>query len=196
MTFDDLLSTWQKSNAGSLPAEKRDVLVAHVCRQADRLGATIIRRDAIETIASIAAILFFSLAFFRFDALAAKTGSAIVVFGACFIIYQLHRTRTLRTPSRLDLSVHRFCETEIERLDRQIHLLRSVLWWYITPIIVGVNLVYFGINGFGFSAMAYCVLTLFFAWWVHSLNQKAVARSLVPLRDNLLDLLRDMDGKA
>ena len=98
-----------------------------------------------------------------------------------------------RTPSRLDASVRDFCKTEIERLDRQIQLLRSVLWWYISPIMVGVNLVYFGINGVGAGSLAYCIFTLFLGWWIYSVNQKAVAKSLVPVREELSDLFRELN---
>ena len=51
-----------------------------------------------------------------------------------FIIWKLHRTRMIQRPAPLDAPVQEFCRIELDRLDRQIQLLRSVLWWYIAPL--------------------------------------------------------------
>ncbi len=193
MTLDDLRSPWQATNRESLSPEKREELVARVCRQVERLGATIFRRDAVETIAAVAVIFFFSFVFLRLPNLVAKLGAAVIVLSACYIVYKLHHTRMDRSPSPLDVSVRDFCKIEIERMDRQIHLLQSVLWWYIGPLMIGVNLVQFGIDGVGVGSMVYCVFTLFFGWWVHVINQKSVVKSLVPMRDELSDLFRELD---
>jgi hypothetical protein len=75
------------------------------------------------------------------------------------------------------------------RLDRQIQLLRSVLWWYIAPGIIGVNTMFIGLAGFGIGSLAYCVLTLLLAWGIYELNMRAVAKQLVPPRNELASLL-------
>ncbi len=193
MTFDDLSQSWQRANGGSVSPEVREQLVASVCRKVERLGATILRRDIIETIAAVAVVFCFSLTIISVESYAAKVGAAIVVVGACYVVYKLHRTRTIRAPSHPDASVREFCKTEMERADRQIHLLRTVLWWYISPFVIGANLVFAGANGFGLASVAYCVCTLLLSWWIYSLNQKAVAKSLVPVRDELSELFRQLN---
>ena len=195
MTFDDLRSSWQETNGESLSAEQREEIVARVCRRVERLGASILRRDVIETVAAVAVIFFFSGFFLRSDIPVAKTGAAIVVASAVFIIYKLHRTRLVQKPTPLDASVRQFCKTEMERLDRQIRLGRSVLWWYIIPPLVGVNLLFSGVAGFGTAAEVYLIVTVLFGWGVYLLNQHAVSKSLVPARDELSDLFDEMSGK-
>ncbi len=192
MTFDDLRSPWQKANGGLLSPQKREELVVRVGRRVERLGASIVRRDVIETVAAVVVIIFFTRALLKIEEPLAKLGAAIVVMGAGYVVYKMHRTRMDRAPSRLDASVREFCMTEIERLDRQIQLSRSVGWWYISPILIGVNLLYFGINGVTVGSVAYCVFTLLLGWWIYSLNQKAVAKSLLPVRDELSELFREL----
>ena len=196
MTFDDLRSPWKDSNGETMPPEKREELVARVCRRVERLGATILHRDVIETVAAAVVVFVFSSMCLTLDKLLAKVGSAIVVISACYIIYRLHRTRMDRERSSLDASIRDFCNTEIERLDRQIQLLRSVLGWYISPILVGVNLVFIGITGGGVVSIAYCIFTLLLGWWIHSQNQKAVAKSLLPVREELAELLHELNEGA
>ena len=194
MTFDDLRSSWQENNEESMSAEQREEIVARVCRRVERLGSSICRRDVIETIASVAAVFFFTRFFLRSDVPVAKIGAAIVVAWAVFIIYKLHRTRLVQKRTCLDASVREFCKTEMERLDRQIRLVRSVLWWYIIPPVIGVNLLFFGVTGFGTAAVAYCIVTVLLGWGIYLLNQRAVSKSLVPARDELSDLLHEMNG--
>lgn len=195
MTFDDLRLPWQNSNGGSVPPEKREELVARVCRRVERLGATILHRDIIETVVAVAVVFIFSRMCFELDHPLAKVGAAILVISACYTVYKLHRTRMDRQCSPLDAPVRDFCNTEVERLDRQIQLLRSVLVWYISPILLGANLVFFGTQGVGFGSVAYSVFTILIGWWINSLNQKAVTKSLLPVRDELAGLLHELNEK-
>jgi hypothetical protein len=171
----------------------REQLVVRVCRKVERMEAAILRRDSIETLVAVAAAFSFGLMVLSVESFVYKLGAAIIVVGACYITCKLHHTRTVRAPSQLDNSVREFCKTEMERADRQIHLLRTVLWWYISPILIGANLVFVGGNGLGLASVTYCVLTLLVSWWLYALNQKAVAKSLLPVRDELSELLRQLD---
>ena len=146
----------------------------------------------VETIVAIGCIFLFSGFFWQSDLPVAKLGAAIIVVSCVFIIYKLHHTRTIQQPTRLDASLREYCKTEVARMDRQIELLRSVLWWYIMPIIVGVNIMFTGIAGLGAASRNYCIVTLLMAWGIYLLNQRAVSKSLVPLRDELASLFDDM----
>lgn len=192
MTFDELRSPWQESNRELASPEKREDLVARTCRRVERLEASFVRRDVIETIAAIAACFTFGRMFLRTDNLIARIGAGIVVIAAVYIVYKLHRTRMDGKQSHMDDSVRDYCTNEVERLHRQVHLLRSVVWWYVSPILVGVNLVFFGMNGVGIGSIAYFLFTLLLGLWIYRLNQKAVAKSLIPALDELSGLLEEL----
>lgn len=192
MTFDELRTPWQETNCGSTSLEKREELVVRVCRRVERTGASIVRRDVIETLAAVFVILCFGGMFLTIDGVVAKIGAATVVLGAFYIVYRLYQARMDRKLSRLDDSVRDFYKTEIERLNRQIDLLRSVLWWYISPLMVGANLIFFGVNGIGIGSIGYLIFTLFFGWGIYWLNQNAVVKTLVPLRNELEGLLKEL----
>src|SRR5205823_4592350 len=99
-------------------------------------------------------------------------------------------------PASLDAPVREFCRIELDRLDGQIQLLRSVLWWYIAPCMVGVNAFFIGLAGFGIASVVYCIVTLLFARWLYALNMKALAMELVPRRNELASLLSQLDDGA
>ncbi len=191
--FDDLRSSWQEANDKPLSFKEREQLVTKVCRRVERLSGSFVQRDVIETIAAVVVILAFLPLFSRPDIYVAKLGAAIIIGSAGFIIYKMHHTRTITKRPRLDAPLREFCEVEIERLDRQIALSRSVLSWYIAPLIIGVNLVYSGIAGFGAASRNYCIVTLLLAAAIYWWNQRAVTKSLLPVKNELTNLLDDMN---
>ena len=107
------------------------------------------------------------------DHVVSKSGAAILVCWGLFIIYTMHRTRTIQKATSLDAPVHEFCRIELGRLDRQIQLLRGVLWWYIGPCIVGVNVMFVGMAGFGAASLVNALVTLLLGWGLYVLNMRA-----------------------
>jgi hypothetical protein len=194
MTFDDLVPAWQEQNDHSLSPEDREALVARVCRSVERVGGAVLRRDVLETIAAVVVIIYFGRYFYGAptDYVVSKTGSGFLVCWALFIIYRLHRTRTVQRPTSLDAPVREFCRVELERLDRQIQLLGSVLWWYIAPAMIGANMMFMGMAGLGIASLVYGMATLLLSWGIYALNMRA-ANGLVPLRNELASLLSQLE---
>ncbi|MGE3316664.1 MAG: hypothetical protein AB7O26_16225, partial [Planctomycetaceae bacterium] len=149
-------------------------------------------RDAVETIVGGILAVFFGRMLFGFDQLLAKVGAGMAVASVLFILYRLHRTRTAVRPSRPEDSVREFCVAEIERIDRQIGLLRSVAWWYLAPCLISANVVFLGFAGFGWVSAGYFVVTMILGWGVYRLNQHAVRKSMRPMREELDALLADL----
>src|SRR5437899_109439 len=143
MNLDELGQEWRVTNEHAATKEQRDQLIAATCRRVERFWGRILRRDMIETVAAVFVIIFFGLFITRSDVIA-SIGAGILVFWGLFIIWKLHRARTVQQPAPLDAPVHEFCRIELDRLDRQIQLQRSVLWWYIAPSTVGVNTFFIG----------------------------------------------------
>ena len=193
MNLDELGQEWRATNEHAATKEQRDQLIAATCRRVERFWGRIFRRDMIETVAAVFVIIFFGRFMTRSDHVIASIGAGILVFWGPFIIWKLHRARMIQQPAPLDAPVREFCRIELDRLDRQISLLRSVLWWYIAPCIVGVNTFFIGLAGFGIASLVYCIVTLLLAWGIYALNMRAVAKQLLTARDELTRLLSQLD---
>jgi hypothetical protein len=193
MTFDDLPSAWQKEIGKSMSPEDREAMIARVCRRVERIGGTVFRRDLIETIAAIFVIFSFGPMVIFLDSVVARIGAGFEVLWALFIIWKLHRTRTIQHPAPLDAPVRDFCRIELDRMNRQIQLRRSVLWWYIAPTFIGANLVFVGLAGLGVDSLVYFIVTLLFSWSLYALSMRAVAKDLVPPRDELAYLFSQLE---
>src|SRR5262245_45250688 len=194
MKFDDLAAVWQEQNDHSLSPEDREAMIARVCRRVERVGGTILRRDLIETVTAVVLIFVFGWMVISLDDLISRVGAGSLVLSLLLIIWKLHRTRTIQCPAPIDAPVRDFCRIELDRLDRQIQLLRRVLWWYIAPIVAGANMVYIGTNGLGIDSLFYVLFTVLLAWFIYALNMLAVATELIPLHDEVADVLSRLEG--
>jgi CubicO group peptidase (beta-lactamase class C family) len=192
MILDELDTEWRAANEAAATTEQREQLIAATRRRVNRLWGQIFRRDVIETIAAAFVIIFFG----RYLLVAnhvVRASAWCLVLWALAVVYKMHRTRTVRKPASPDAPVREFCRIELDRLERQIQLLRGVLWWYIAPCVVGVNAFFIGQAGFGIASVVYGIVTLLLAWGIFRANMKSVATELAPRRNELASLLSQLD---
>lgn len=195
MTFDELPQEWSHREQSVLPVDvPRDDAIAQICRKVEKLNGVLDRRDLAETGAAVFVAIAFSGMTFTMKPLISRLGAGLVVLSALYIIYKLWRARTVVPRAAMDAPLKDFCAQEIDRIERQVGLLKSVLWWYIAPIIVGANLVMVGVAQLGWFSVVYLILSSLFGWFVYWLNQRAVDKSLVPPRDELRALLVDLES--
>lgn len=192
MTLDELDTEWRAANEAAATSEQRERLIAATHRRVNRLWARIFRRDLRETIAAVFVALFFGRYVIGTN-LVVSMSAAWLVLWALKVIYKMHRARTIRMPAPPDAPVREFCRIELDRLSHQIRLLRSMLWWYIAPCMIGVNAFFIGHTGFGIASVVYGVATLLLGWWLYALNRRAVAMELEPARTELANLLNQLD---
>jgi hypothetical protein len=193
MKFDDLASSWQETNRADATSSRREELIATTCRRVERLWATVLRRDLVETAAALLGLYFFTGMLWSFEEIVPRLGVAVVIVSLIFVLFSLHRPRLLRPASKIDASVRDFCQVELDRVNDQIALLKSVAWWYVSPILLGVNLVFAGKVGLGLSSLLYLLATLLLGWGIHALNQRAVRKGLIPIRDQIESLRRELE---
>jgi hypothetical protein len=204
MNFDQLGQSWRDENKAAVseaPAEeKRLEQYVATTRATERFAATVFRRDLIETAACLFVIYYFGTTLWKGAAGAAlpmvsATGIVIVILGAIFVVFRLHRTRISTPTPRLDASMREYCDSEIERVEKQIAMLRSVHIWYLGPFYVGALLVAFGVAGPCVEfVIATAIVTALYAF-IYALNRFAASTAMTDLRDQLV-WLRDSLGSA
>lgn len=193
MTFDDLQQQWQQSNESATNQSADTDSVVRTVRRVEKSKSTLFRRDLGETIAAVVLVYLFGKDLFIFKNLMVSAGNLIMVCGMVFIIYKLHRTRWVWGSSRLDLTVREFCSLELQRVEKQIELLRNVGFWYLAPCFVGVNFVFAGHCDSLFESLAYFLFVLLLYWYIYALNQWAVDKQFVPLQRELQATLSELE---
>ena len=133
---DELRDLWTSQlPCGKAKGEDIVALVQKTIRHFDRVIAV---RNMLECIAGGAVALFFGLQGLRTHDYVMRTGSLVVAAGAAWIIYYLLRYGKTSVGGDPSQNVMSYTRALVERYDHQIRLLKSVKYWYLLPMYVGL----------------------------------------------------------
>jgi len=201
MNLDDAKALWSSNNEPTdEPMATHSLSDSDILRlvkeQSEAFDKKIWRRDLLESIAAVAVFLFFGWLAWHDPSPLVTAGSLIIMGGSALIFGRLRRTRTRFADAPADQPVKRMLQQERAKVDAQIRLLGSILWWYIAPLLIGLLLVTVGDNGWSAFTFIYGTVVLLGAAWIYVLNQRAVRRSLRPRREELTRLLDQVEEDA
>lgn len=195
MTLDEYSDLWRSETSDTnAPDEER--LLERVREESESFDRKIRRRDLLEMLAGVIVAAAFGYEAATVETWMARLGALIVVGSSAFIVWWLRRARKAGPARSADLPVADRLRAERERVEIQIRLLESVLWWYVGPLAVGAALFVVGLEtGTTATALTLCVIAggSGFVWW---LNRRAVRHGLRPRRDRLTRLLRNLQEEA
>jgi CubicO group peptidase (beta-lactamase class C family) len=190
MHDDALKKLWQEQQfdaSPALPDEKQMVAMKRKMKKFDR---TISWRDARESLAAIFIIIWFGRAYFKEDALLTKAGCIILVLSSVFICWYPIRKKQRVPKAAPDASMTEALQCELEKVEVQIRLLRSILWWYLLPLMAGALVFHAGTQPSLSSNLGYSAFVVALSVFIYWLNQRAVKKSLLPLKNELETSLR------
>lgn len=189
MEIDRLKRVWQQTEPTLKPDTGEEVrqIVARFAAWRRQVR----RRDYREHAAAILCIVVFTRLAFVLPSIVARASAVFLVGAAVLAVVKLIRANPGRRQTDRATSVREFCENELRRIDAQIRLLRSVPFWSVGPVLVGVNVMFAALSPRLLWTIVYLVVTLVFGTSVCYVNRRAVDRCLVPLRDDLVRILGD-----
>ena len=152
-------------------------------RKAQKFDRTIRRRNGREYIAAAFVVAIFGYYIWHFHEWFLRTGSVLVIAGAVYMVFQLHR-RGWAASAPADLGLTTGLDFYRKELERQRALLSSVWRWYLGPFIPGLAVITLGAaitnparsqHAWTFAGSYAVVVTLAF-WLVARLNQRCADR--------------------
>jgi hypothetical protein len=188
MNASELENIWKKQPAFTPSRESIAQIAATVCSADRKFRQRIWWRDAIEIAVAVALAGGFAL-------LGRTWLRWISITSVLFVAAYLVRSRISREPIRKTLNVTEQLEQMIRDTEKQMHLLRSIAWWYLLPCSVAA--VAIALDGLQRQVNLSHLLTfggvfvpLYTA--IYWLNQRAVRRLLQPRRANLQNALSEL----
>jgi hypothetical protein len=191
MELDRFKAAWQHQRLEGAASRPLEDIMRDVRGRAAKFNRQIRQRDLLETLAGVVVIVTFSFFAWAVPHVVAKIGAAVVVAGGLLITVRLYLART-RHPSLADSTAREFCANELKRIDEQIHLLATVGWWYLAPLLGGGALFVLGGGGSIGSRVRVLAVLAAVGLIIYKLNRRAAERHLQPMRDDLARILRDM----
>jgi hypothetical protein len=187
MTLDDAVSCWQSQEPGKVAMSDSDIL-ALVRRKSQLFDANIRRRDWREIGVMIVVMVFMAPAALQ-PSWMTRLGTLIILCG-CGLIYWKLRSARRSHPVSVAMPLVELLHAERAKIDAQITLLESVLWWYIAPIAVGAVLIVAGTSGATWFTLGYTIFVVAVSLGIYVLNRRTASRHLRPARDELSILLQ------
>ncbi len=205
-SFDDLQTLWRTADDPPPPVDPDRI--AALRSEAARFDRSIRWRDWRETAAAgIVAAAFGGM--WPDAPLVGRIGIVLAIAGAGLVVAWMWRAQRLCPRPAPDLTAAGALRIALGRVDVQIDLLRSILWWYLLPLTPGPLVFMAGVYLEVFAELpadpslaviaflaALCVAPFLivggvfgFIYW---LNQRAVRTDLLPLRNRFATLLHDL----
>lgn len=193
MTLDEAKVLWQAQQAAGPSPLSNEAVMAFVQTRSAAFDALIRRRDRRENAAVIGVALLFGLAGILFTVgqfYLASLGSVCIVLASAWIYRKLNRTRIRHDTDAGDAPLGQTLRRELDKVNAQIDLLRTVFWWYILPLMTGMLLFALGLPGDPpLRTIALIVIVSVVVYWI---NKQAVKTELLPLRREFTELLSDL----
>ena len=197
MDLEELKTVWQERRVEA-PALTKEELMSNVMQRLERLRRDLMRRDVHESAAAIVVGAIFAVAAYFVRAPLARAGALVLVGASLMVITVLAvlRLRHGREETAPDTSLAEFCRRELAHVDAQIRWTRRVAWWYIAPLLIGVNMFFWGTSHSTTAGAVYLIATLALSAAIYWLNQRAVQREFLPLRRDLQQSLADLSANG
>jgi hypothetical protein len=192
MNASELEHLWQRQQ----PFEPSPEKIAQIAATVSNLDRKFRRRIWWRDLREIAAVLILAVWF----GLSGQTwlrwlAVASVLFVAAWII----RSRIGVRPGREMPSVIERLQQMIRETETQIHLLRTVLWWYLLPCGVALFVMLLDSPPRNLSSSQLLIFVspmIPFFLAIYWLNQWAVRKKLVPRRENLRHALAELSQQS
>jgi hypothetical protein len=197
MNENELKRLWQQQPLRE-PAISPAQVMSAMQNKASQLRGTLLARDITELSACVFVGVVFGIYYFIFRAPIMRLGALITVAGAIFIAGKLLYARRTTPVAKADATVVESLRAELHSVRTQAQLLRSILWWYLLPLAFGTLVFVWGMSlgNLAFDLVfkiGFTLVTLALDVRIYRLNQRAVAKQLLPVEAQLESLLRSAE---
>jgi len=138
-TSNDMKNVWRNQPVASVP-----ISLAELQQKAEKLEKQIRRRNLREYAGSLIAMAIFGYYIWKFPAPMIRFGCGLVIAGALFVVYTLHKRGAART-AHAEMAFRSCLDFHRTELERQRDLLRGVWSWYLLPFVPGLAVFLLGL---------------------------------------------------
>lgn len=192
MDWNQLRNRWH-AGAGGHPIEP---FLARVDARSGRLRATLVRRDALETVAAAVVFPFFAWLAWR----TATQGqwlpfafAALLVGWIAYVPLRLRAARRALPVMRVDIPTRDYLAAERDAMRVQARMLEDAWRWYLAPCAVGVVGLALSMRGVTLKTVAYSAVVLAFCWLLAHANRVAARTQFRALADDIDAQIRSFE---
>ena len=184
MSEEDLKNLWKAQPAPAGASEPG--LAARVREKTRKMDRTLFWRDSRELVACFAVVLWMAIGYHHAEPPLQTAGRIVVVLSCVLIASILVYTRFGHRPRVTGVaSLRDHLAEERRKIAAQIKLLRSVLWWYLLPLLTGYLLYFWGAHPATTDRLVDLAVFALVGGALYWANLYAARRSLEPLQKEI-----------
>ncbi|SMG45049.1 hypothetical protein SAMN03080602_03399 [Arenibacter troitsensis] len=189
---DELIKIWQSSpNQERIKFEKSKLMI-DVQSSLDRFHRTIKYRDLMETIPGIIIIPIFVYIAYTIPFTLSKIGAIWIILSIIYIIIRLQKAKKIRPGSFTETYRDYLIKTK-QYLFIQKKLLDTVIYWYFSPIAIGIVLFSIGAINNIKDLLVNLGGLIVSGIIVYILNKRAIKKQITPRLKKIDELLKVME---
>jgi hypothetical protein len=197
MIEDELVKIWQSSPKYEVVKFEKSRLMLETQTGIDRFNKLVKNRDLREMAGGLIAVPVLAYMGYKSPYLLTKVGALLSILCGVFVMIKLQQAKK-HGPGAFSEDYLRYLYNHKLHVQAQIHLLETILYWYILPFYVSVSLMFFGAylaDEDVRSLMTKQVLMTVFAIIIYYLNQQAVKKELQPRLAKINQLISVLEEK-
>lgn len=174
-----------------------DLKIGHVSewnKKLNKLRWQIMLRNIVEISAAVVSIIIYGFFLIHVPSLTSKLGSVIVILSLLFIIITFIRNR-VRVDDVSVTVVEAGGVYKIE-MEKQILMLQSLIFWYITPLATGIIIFTLGLELPWYVNILSVTVILIVNVVVYLINRRALKKKLLPEYYEICSMLKSLEGEA
>jgi F0F1-type ATP synthase assembly protein I len=192
MNDEELKQLWHQQELAP-PLKVTDTeLIDCMKKKMKKFDRDISRRDWRELGACAIAFGAFFYLSLRHPPALSLAGCVVIMLSCVFIAWRLIAARRAHPTVPETASTSDFLRAEIVKVVRQMQLLQTVLWWYLLPLFIGLELFELGFHrpdGELFSMLLFNLAIFGFIYWA---NLRGVRKYFMPLKQELENMLNSV----
>jgi hypothetical protein len=182
MNDTELKELWRRQTPIATPSVPPDAeVIERMNARLRKFGRDLFWRDVREVAACVFIVVWFGWYLLGNLSLLSQIGCGVVILSAIVISAVLLIARRLDRAAEGPVSVSDSLRAQLRSIRRQERLLANVLWWYLLPIFVGVELFVLGQKISTANAWTMTGVLAFTSAVVYFANRYAVRTKLRPL---------------
>ncbi len=192
MDWNQQRASWQTSNQTS---QAEDLVIKVRSKQSD-IYKRIVWRDRLEIlVAAILGPVFIGIGLFKLLTGGFWPGIFAAFLGIwCFVVIaRLRWARRHEQVPGFNQDLHAFLSAELQAMRRQRDMLKSILWWYLGPLGIGVIGLYTSISGVSVKSAVYAGVVIVVYAFIYFANQAAAKNSMQTRIDEIKRALNELD---
>ena len=190
MNYEQLKRLWQCQRLDAPAALSPGDQIELMRKKMKGLDRVLLSRDAVEIGLVAVLILVFGWSSLKVPLLVPRIGMVITIAGLALIIWKRIRARRLLARPTADAPIMQWLRHELGKVSAECELLRSLAWWYLLPLWIGLTVFYGGLDTELSSRIIYWAVSTGVFVFTWKLNQSALGKHWLPLKEELESLLQ------